>query len=126
MANRFDHSRLPAWNALTSEERYWAGYLARYADDRGLVSEWHYGTSTFLERTDGLELEARYKAYLCESLLTALTHREPTIAFRALLQAAGYKARVDWPWLGSSFQDAFRVAQARVEELTLNQGRVAA
>lgn len=110
----FNHTRLPAWPTLTDSERYWAGYVARKADDMGLVREWYYGTATFFERTD-LTSEIQLIAWACDSVLTALTHQESKIAFRSLLQAAGYLARLGAT--GVFLGDSYQVARGRVEGL---------
>lgn len=118
MTEHFNHARLPAWTSLTDSERYWAGYLGRWADDHEIVNEWYYGTTTLLERHD-LDDFNRLTAWLVDSILTALTHQEVRIAFRAFVQATEYKARLrelpNSP-LTANFSDAYRTAQARIEK----------
>jgi hypothetical protein len=49
-------------------------------------------TSTYAVRLD-LPDSIRFRVWFLESLHTALSHREPLIAFRALIQAAAYAER---------------------------------
>ena len=111
--SHFDCKRLPAWPTLNSQEHYWAGYCARYAEDHELVKQWYYGTSVFLERTD-LDRETTTVAYLVESILCALTHQEVKLAFRCYMQARGYFERVS-DGVRSSLRPALECAQARIE-----------
>ena len=119
MAEHFNCHRLPAWSSLTDSERSWAGYLGRWADDHDIVREWYYGAHTLLEPYE-LDEPARLVAWLVDSILTALTHQEVRIAFRAFVQATEYLTRlqgqpVERYWPGSSFLDAYRTAQCRLE-----------
>lgn len=54
------------------------------------------------------------QAWLLESLFVALTHKEPIIAFRALLQCYNYSGRVPH---GSLESDALIEARNRLEPL---------
>ncbi len=54
------------------------------------------------------------QAWLLESLFVALTHSEPIIAFRALLQAYSYNERASY---GTLAADALLEARNRIEPL---------
>lgn len=94
--------------------KYWAGYIKRKAEDNGWIQRgqlvvenphyfgWICTTATRVE-------------YLHEEIYTALTHTEPKLAYRALLQAAGTLARMDEANEAHFLHDAFRAAQHRVE-----------
>lgn len=120
MSERFNHTRILGWATLTESERYHAGQLARMLDDSGVVTEWTYRSHTALlawNAPDSVQLEA----WVRESLLTALTHCEPKIAFRAMLQAKAYLAQkaclaqLDGRVVTSHYHDALTVAQNRIE-----------
>lgn len=108
--------QLPAWPSLTDSERYHAGVMARQLQDTGAVKEWRPGCVNQLafdyeHKGDMLPLFAR------DSLLCALTHAEPKYALRALLQAAGYIAKLETNYY---LADAYHVAKNRVEGLVLS------
>ena len=119
MTERFDHTKLPTWNSLTDSECYWAGCLARQADDNTWVKEWRYSRHCMFLETWTEDQTEFIRMMLCESLMLALTTPEPTYMLRSLLEAARYLGRLHGASGMSTFHDAYLVARNRVDYLLI-------
>lgn len=98
--------------------QYWTGYIRRTAEDAGWIEHSNRIMDGKQPHYFGwiLKTHSREEA-LHEEIYTALTHTEPKLAFRALVQAAGTMARMDEAGQPHFLSDAFRVAQRRIETL---------
>lgn len=111
---------LPAWTALTDQQRWHAGYLARKLDDSRRVAKWRPGcvSQVRFNLPNEIAVEERLQLWAMDSLLCALTHAEPKIALRALLQAQEYLtklAALEQPV--GALRDSYVVAQTRIEDV---------
>ena len=65
----------------------------------------------------GCDMDRQLRANLCEALVSALTHSNKKIAFRAFKQAVHYVARLEGlgTTAGVAYYDALSSAQQRIE-----------
>lgn len=114
--------QLCTWESLTESERWHAGYLARQLEDSGTIQEWNPGCVHQIRYSVIPEDRAEYIGrYAQDSLLCALTHAEPVIAFRALMQAADYLATLrELKRPTGHLQPSYTVAKLRVEKYLLS------
>ena len=110
--------QLSTWESLTASERWHAGYLARQLEDSGTIREWCPSCRHQVRYSVIPEDRAEYIGrYALDSLLCALTHAEPVIAFRALMQAADYLAILrELKRPTGHLRPSYAVAQLRVEK----------
>jgi hypothetical protein len=104
-------TQLPRFGQLTDNQRWHAGYLARQIDDSALLTEWRPGCVPCCRFRHTEDLDALRIQWTHEALLTAITHHDGVVAFRAFIQAAEYIKVLDIYHLN----DTKEVARARIE-----------
>jgi hypothetical protein len=109
--------QLENWTELDRSTQHHAGMCARMLTDGHEVTAWRPGCVNQTQQAYNADPVKTLEGYALDSLMCALTHAEPKYAFRALLQAKAYCARLREQGKHAGHPDTMRQAQSRVEKL---------